>query len=80
MNFIMSSNQVPFLKASLITGLMCVVITLTLFELSYTFIVIPVLVQLTAQCIFNNWYWTKKELAETKALINKGNYEKVQSH
>ncbi|WP_448547025.1 hypothetical protein [Thalassotalea fusca] len=71
MNFIMSSNKVPFLKASLITGAFCVGLTIVLFELNYTLIIVPIVVQLVAQSVFNNWYWTRQEFIEINLLSQK---------
>ena len=75
MNFIMSSNNVPFLKPVLITGIFCLVLTIGLFELGYAYIIIPVAIQLMMQSLFNNWYWTKQEIKEYKVLSKKGDYE-----
>lgn len=70
MNFIMTANQIPFLKPVLLTGVCCLIITVSLFEFGYSALLVPVLVQLFAQSLFNNWYWTKQEINECKSLMN----------
>lgn len=69
MNFIMTANQIPFLKPALLTGVSCLVMTVILFELGYSALLVPVLVQLFAQSLFNNWYWTIQEIKEFKSLM-----------
>jgi len=69
MNFIMTANQIPFLKPVLLTGGSCLIITVSLFEFGYSALIVPVLVQLFAQSSFNNWYWTKLEIKEYKSLM-----------
>lgn len=68
MNFIMTSNNVPFLKPVLLTGAVCILLTIGLFELGYRSLMTPVLIQLMLQCFFNNWYWTKQEFNECHKL------------
>jgi O-antigen/teichoic acid export membrane protein len=71
MNFIMTANKVPFLKPALLTGVISIVLTISLFEWGYISLLMPIIVQLLAQSFFNNWYWTKQEFKERALLLKK---------
>lgn len=74
MNFIMTANRVPFFIPVLITGAICLLATILFFEYDYRIILIPILVQLISQCLFNNWYWTLKEFRELKQILTRESF------
>lgn len=64
MNFISCSNYIPFLKTTIITGILITLSTLTMFQLDYLSIFTPLLCILIANSIYNNWIWVYCEHKE----------------
>jgi O-antigen/teichoic acid export membrane protein len=69
MNFIMTANQVPFFKTVMITAVSCVILIIFMLEMGATLIIVPILVQLFAQSVFNNWYWTLQEFRDRSRML-----------
>lgn len=67
MNFIMSKNTVPFVRVTVISGIICTLLTIAAFELGLLILMTPLIIQLIVQSSYNNWYWTYIEMKEFKA-------------
>ncbi|KZN68468.1 oligosaccharide flippase family protein [Pseudoalteromonas luteoviolacea] len=60
--FIMASDEVPFLKSSVISAAAIVLLSLFAYEMGFTYIVLSILIPLLVQLSFNFWYWSVEEV------------------
>jgi O-antigen/teichoic acid export membrane protein len=56
-NILLSKNEVPFFKASLLSGALTVLLLLLLFQLKYSGLWVMIIAQGIAQGIYQNWKW-----------------------
>lgn len=61
-SFISNRNSIPYVKAFVLSGLLSIVLQLTLFIFFELGIYSLVMAQMIAQLLYNNWYWPKQFL------------------
>jgi len=67
MNFIAATNHIPFTKAVMLSSVAILVAIIIIFEAGHFSFLVPLVVQLIVQSLFNNWYWT---LIEKRTIAN----------
>jgi len=77
--FITMDNTVPFVKASIISGIAIVVVSILSIKLTHLGIIALILSQGMVQLAYNNWYWPvyvirKEKLSFTSIISNAINY------
>lgn len=60
--FIMASNEVPFLKSSIISSLTIVSLSFSLYELGFLSLYVSIIIPLIVQMSFNFWFWNLQEI------------------
>ncbi|MEJ6475574.1 hypothetical protein [Pseudoalteromonas piscicida] len=60
--FIMSSDNVPFLKSSIISATFIVLLNFIFYDLGFKYIVLSIAIPLVVQLSFNFWFWTYQEV------------------